>query len=632
MRTASEIDGLNHQAWELRGEDPHGAMALAAQARADSLSAGYPQGEAQSLLTLSHCAYRVGAYEQATSYGALALARYESLGDRAGQADALNTAGNIYAALGDYHTAFSLYLRSLTLRQEIGNRQAEAASWNNIGNVHFHLADFESALDAHQRSLALKEALGDPAGMAISLNNIGNVYQARGDLEGALPMYRRGLLIAQEIGNRYAQAGALSNLGAISAQLGNWPAALEHHLQSLAIEEEIGNRHGVAESLLQIGSLYLRAEGLPPAPIEQAIDDRPLHYLRRALELADALEAREISQRACQALAALYEQRGELADALAHFQRFHALERALFDERLAETSKRLQIIHQVASARRDAELQRSEAEVARLKTIELAAALADVDRQRQIAEDANRFKTRLLSVAAHDLRNPLSVISNYAELALMQSPESPQLRDLLVPIHLGARRMEQLIQALLESSVLESSQLRLDRQQIDLGLLAQAVVEMNQPRAQQKGQTLLASAEADCLVEVDEGRMWQALDNLVSNAIKFSPLGKRIWVSVSRSAGAIRCTVRDEGPGLTHEDLQRVFGRFERLSATPTDGEASIGLGLSIVRQLVDLHGGRAWAESAGAGRGSAFMIELAAASLIAPRTGGGRSTGDLGD
>jgi signal transduction histidine kinase len=606
------IDRLNNRAWELRTSDPQHAISIPLQAHSEAIQYQYLPGEARSSSILGYCCYRTSAYAQANTYTAQALAHFETLQDRAGQGDALNTLGNIHAALGDYHTAFTAYLRSLNIRQASGNTQAEAASWNNIGNVHFHLADYTHALEAHQKSLALKETLGDRAGMAISLNNIGNVAKARGDLAHAMISYRRALLIAEEIGHAYGQAGALSNLGAISAQLANWPAAHQYHLKSLAIEQAIGNRHGEAESLLQLGEVYLQGTNLPTEP-DQTPHAQAHEYLHQALALADSLNANEISMRACQALAELHQRSGDFQQAFGYYQRFHTLERAIFDQTLSETTQKLQITHEVERMRRDAELQRAEAEMAYLKNTELAAALASVDQQRQLAEEANRFKTRLLSVAAHDLRNPLSVIRNYAELLIVQHGKESTLFELLEPMYLGAQRMEQMIHGLLELAIIEDRQIQLQKQPLDLAMLARAVVEMNQQRARHKAQTLNFEAEPNCISDVDEGRIWQVLDNLVSNAIKFSPLEKQIWVRVQHTQHTIRCSIRDEGPGLTAEDQGRIFGRLERLSATPTNGEPTTGLGLSIVKQLVELHDGRVWAESTGEHQGSTFVVELPA-------------------
>jgi signal transduction histidine kinase len=124
------------------------------------------------------------------------------------------------------------------------------------------------------------------------------------------------------------------------------------------------------------------------------------------------------------------------------------------------------------------------------------------------------------------------------------------------------------------------------------------------------------------MVLVDTDRMREVIDNLISNAIKYSPEGKTIAVRVQHSkddndggAPSVLVSVRDEGQGLTEEDMKKLFGKFQRLSAQPTAGESSTGLGLAIVKQLVELHGGKVWAESEGKNKGSIFCVKLPSAS-----------------
>jgi signal transduction histidine kinase len=109
----------------------------------------------------------------------------------------------------------------------------------------------------------------------------------------------------------------------------------------------------------------------------------------------------------------------------------------------------------------------------------------------------------------------------------------------------------------------------------------------------------------------DADRIREAIDNLVSNAVKYSPIGGAIDLLVGREGGGIIVQIRDQGAGLSPEDISRLFGRFQRLSAKPTAGETSTGLGLSIVKRIVDLHGGRVTVESLGPGQGATFKMSL---------------------
>jgi signal transduction histidine kinase len=152
------------------------------------------------------------------------------------------------------------------------------------------------------------------------------------------------------------------------------------------------------------------------------------------------------------------------------------------------------------------------------------------------------------------------------------------------------------------------------REAVDIAALVSEVADANQPLAVNKQQTITVSAPPNFVTMCDADRIREAIDNLVSNAIKYSPIGGKISVLVShheKKKTVIRIT--DEGAGLSPEDLGRLFGRFQRLSAKPTAGESSTGLGLSIVKRIIDMHGGEVTADSAGPEHGSTFSIILPA-------------------
>jgi len=249
---------------------------------------------------------------------------------------------------------------------------------------------------------------------------------------------------------------------------------------------------------------------------------------------------------------------------------------------------------------------------------ELARALKVAEEQQRRAEEASRFKTELLSIAAHDLKNPLQSIIGFSSL-IQEGAESPtNTQRYAITIQSAAQRMFKLINELLNATAIDAGKLTLHRFPCSLGELASVVVAANLQQANQKEQRIDFHAEPNCIAEVDAERIREVFDNLVSNAIKYSPLGKTIWIRVFRATSSngdatpvVRFSVRDEGQGLTEDDMKKLFGRFQRLSARPTSGESSTGLGLSIAKQLVELHDGKVWAESEGKNKGAMFVVEL---------------------
>ena len=229
----------------------------------------------------------------------------------------------------------------------------------------------------------------------------------------------------------------------------------------------------------------------------------------------------------------------------------------------------------------------------------------------------NAFKSEILSTVAHDLRNPLGVILGRAEILRSLLPESPEMENLstqLDHISKAARGLTDMVSDLLSDAMADAMDITIRKESADIAALAAEQCAANQPNAAKKNQTVLFSGPRHVPATCDADRMREAIDNLISNAIKYSPRDSTIRVSVTPQQKEVAISVADQGPGLSPEDLSRLFGRFQRLSAKPTGGESSTGLGLSIVKRIVNLHGGSVMAESNGAGPGTTFTIRLPAA------------------
>jgi signal transduction histidine kinase len=247
------------------------------------------------------------------------------------------------------------------------------------------------------------------------------------------------------------------------------------------------------------------------------------------------------------------------------------------------------------------------------RTSELYKANQRLAAQRADLRRANQFKTEMLGTVAHDLKNPLGVILGRAEILsdLLETtpPAIEPMRAQLGHIRDSAKRLTNMVDELIADAMNDALDIAIRQEPFDLSALAGEVVAANRPLAERKEQRITLSGLSALPLNGDQERLREALDNLVGNAIKYSPIGGAIDVGVTATAAEAVCTVRDQGPGLSPEDIGRVFGRFQRLSAKPTAGEGSTGLGLSIVKRIAELHGGRAVAESAGPGLGAAFSL-----------------------
>jgi PAS domain S-box-containing protein len=231
---------------------------------------------------------------------------------------------------------------------------------------------------------------------------------------------------------------------------------------------------------------------------------------------------------------------------------------------------------------------------------------------RMEAEAANRVKDEFLSTLSHELRTPLTAIMGWADLLLHDEVEPEKRRQAIETIFRNANSQCQLINDLLEVSRIITGKLRLDFVACELQSVIEAAAESIRPTAEAKGVRLQVLLEPDTgPVFGDRERLQQIVWNLLSNGVKFTRKGGLVQVTLQRINSHVEIIVKDTGVGIKPDFLPHVFDRFRQADGTTTRNYGGLGLGLAIVRHLVELHGGSARAESSGDGQGSTFTVRL---------------------
>ena len=246
---------------------------------------------------------------------------------------------------------------------------------------------------------------------------------------------------------------------------------------------------------------------------------------------------------------------------------------------------------------------------------ELATVQRELTRKNVELQRANSLKNQFVGMAAHDLRNPIGAIRSFGMLLLDEEMPLPpeKRREFLRRIVASTEFMLALINDLLDLSVIESGQLRLDAREVDVVELVRASVELASLLAEEKQIRILLEVAANVSCVIADGRkVEQVLQNLLTNAVKFSPFETTIRVEVRPDAGGVLVAVRDEGPGISPTEIATLFNPFQRATPRGTAGERSTGLGLAIAKRVMDGHGGRLWCESQ-VGAGSTFLAWLPA-------------------
>ncbi len=233
---------------------------------------------------------------------------------------------------------------------------------------------------------------------------------------------------------------------------------------------------------------------------------------------------------------------------------------------------------------------------------------------------ANAAKNKFLGMAAHDLRNPLAVILGFSELLSEGSvgPLAAEQLELISKIHQASEAMLDLVNELLDVAVIEAGELKLRPVPCNLTALVKECASLrNIDATKKKTQIVLCTPPAPPWATVDSAKMKQVVDNLISNAVKYSPPGSLVTVTIQGDERNCGFSVRDQGPGIPDNERDRLFRDFGRLSVRPTGGEQSTGLGLAICRKIVDAHRGTITAENLH-GRGCEFRVALPLQPAIA--------------
>lgn len=231
---------------------------------------------------------------------------------------------------------------------------------------------------------------------------------------------------------------------------------------------------------------------------------------------------------------------------------------------------------------------------------------------RQDAEAANRMKDEFLAVVSHELRSPLNAITGWASLIGTGKMDDEQTQHAVEIILRNAQTQTQLIADLLDVSAIVAGRMRLNIRPFRLVSVIEAAIEVVRPAADAKSIQLVSLMDPDAgPIAGDPDRLQQVFWNLLSNAVKFTQKDGKVQIRVQRINSHVEVTVTDTGKGIERNLLPRVFDRFQQGDSTSTREHGGLGLGLAIVRHLVELHGGVVSADSAGAGQGSEFIVRL---------------------
>ncbi len=561
---------------------------------------------------------------------------YEQSSDVDGLQRSLTYLGFFAEQIGDYPRAIQAYKRVVRLHDLAQiSPQGLAVAYQSMGDIYVKLSDTTKALESYHRAEPYSERYDTRYNRIELLFQIGVFYRAVGSSDKARAYFERAMLLSKEKNDRYDRRRSAQ----IYRLQDNFRAALEVLALSLREIENLSPQILSYDVLQEVALLY-KEQALPlkftQPTLYRALLDSALHYAKKCLPLLlDETLKISSAERFLKTYTLLYEISKEAGDSK------NAL--LYYEERERWNSKTLssETYRAIAAMESRAVVEAAEAKIETLEAnnrlqrtmgwaVSIGAvglviiiglltwryrerkhSLALLEQQNEQLQALNNEKNEIMGIVSHDLKNPIGAIAGFADV--LRDPMLDDHNKLLIldQLSLVSNRMLELVKNVLDLYQVEEGALTVNIIAIDIVPICEMTVDIYREQASAKNIILHYTAGTGaCIAQADEQMLNQVLDNLLSNAVKYTPQGKQVWVRVLMNNSIVRVEVENEGEGISDDDMKRLFGKFARLSARPTGGEHSTGLGLSIVKKMVEAMNGNVWCESE-LGKGATFIVEL---------------------
>jgi signal transduction histidine kinase/DNA-binding NarL/FixJ family response regulator len=633
---SAKIRILQNLFWEYRRSNPEKALEFANQALEISQSISYPKGTAQSLHNIGIIRKIQGNYEMASSLLLEAKNYYEKIHDTIGIVSCLTDMGDIFSKQNNYQIALEHFDKARKLIIKTGNKEKLSRIYNKLGSIYYVQKQFEKALEYHQKSLEINKEIDFKLGMSVNYNNIGNVYLDLNQYTSATENYLKSLEIKREINDNFGIASTLNNLGLIFSDLKKFQKALEYHYQALIKFKELGDKPGIAICQANIANDYLEAG----------------NYLR-AIEFAEIglKHSQEINLRRTQT--EVYRILSEAFAALNQFEKAYRYQKLY--KIYHDSTVNVEVVRQITEMESKFEVEKKEKEIALLNSEK---EMQELKMQKQRSQrnlmigltvlvlvvliflywgyrnkkklntrlkELNLTKSRFFANISHEFRTPLTLL--LGPLEKLMSNAKQENKEMIGMMHRNATRLLFLDNQLLDLSKLEAGKLKLKVSGSEITQALKGMVTSFQSLAEKKKidfKYLFPDQEIQAFF--DQDKLEKIVYNLLSNALKFTPEKGQVIFELSlfsnkkkrelplkfrRITGQVICiAVSDTGPGIAKEHLPFIFDRFYQVDSRLNRSFEGTGLGLSLSKELVDLHHGKISVESA-LQKGSTFKVYL---------------------
>lgn len=586
---AEKIDLLNSIASHYLEKDNRLSIQYSSEANQLAQKSNDLKGQAESLLCLGKAGYFsldfIGAIENLADAAYI----YEALGDKKNVVSALTYTGMSQFSLGDNTRALDSFFQALKLGREAHENESERVVLMQIGLVYLSNRETELALEYMNKSYELILPNGNTRELASITGNMGNIYLQLRDFQKTMECYLKCKEIFEELRRPLEIGRAYLNIGVTLATFGKFHEGLEYAEKCLETFTKLDRKDLICNTLSTIGSIYYDLKD----------NAKALEYFLKALDIAEKHNVKKMFE-------SIYGSIADTSSAMGDYKtayEFHLKYHGAVNERMKHSSdvktKYLNTAYKVDALKKESE--------------ELSAKNEELKNLNEQLIMLNNDKNEFLGIAAHDLKNPLASISLSASTIkkYIGTFSREKIESHLDKIAETSDRMKNIVTNLININAIESGKFNVNKEMLSLSALIKHIIDDFRHRASNKDIEIVYSETEEVKIMTDENAIYSILDNLISNAIKYSSSGSYIFVKVLKG-DKVTVKIKDNGLGIPDEEKDKVFQKFSRMSNKPTGGEGSTGLGLSIVKKLTELIDGKIFFESE-YGKGTTFTLELPA-------------------
>lgn len=537
---------------------------------------------------------------------------------------------SLLAAIGQFNEALNIYYDLADIYKQQGDRLLLSSIYGSIALLFSDIENIEESVKWHEKALAIQQSAGYTRGLRRTLNNLAIAYEKAGRYEQAIERMEESLAISHELGHLISVIRTTYNIGNNYRNKEKYEEAIKHFERALQLSQENGVEPGKMYSKMGLGKAYYALGNL----------DTAYHNLIQANRLGHQMDAKPILSNTYSALYKIAKQRSEFQQALAYLEEYQELSDEFNEMARNRALDELIIEHNVETTRAEnrflAETLALQRQASRNKTasivflciilliligftyyffrtrkklqiayLRLNHQKEHVARKNKELQQVSKEREAFLHIIVHDLRNPLSAISGTIEL--LQMYRQKQTGELIDIMDQSAKRMHLLIDSLLR--IFERENVQIQKEAVVISDIIHKTMSEHAPHAERKN-IELAYSLPDFEVRTHRESIENIVSNLLSNAIKYTPKNRRVELKLYRDQHFWFIYIRDEGPGFSEADRKSLFKLFARLSARPTDGETSSGVGLYSVKMLVRKLGGEIKLLETD-GRGAAFLCRF---------------------